>query len=74
MRFAMAGNKWWSSDEDSVLKEHFKWIPSGDLSEVLDGRTKDGINERARRLGLKKAHEVRQEVGRTNANVRYKKP
>lgn len=71
----MAGNKtWkrWKPEEDQILRDHFPYIESHEISEVLEGRSWTALRTRAWRLGVRKSHEAWREICRANHYGRKK--
>ena len=63
----------WSDDEKKILQQPYPAIDGDKLKKAFPGRSIGAIMDKAHRLGVKKAHERMQEMGRQNFGKRWER-
>lgn len=59
----MAGNKRWTEQEKSILREHYSNLSSRSIGGAFEGRSERALATMATRLGLHKSQERLSEMG-----------
>jgi hypothetical protein len=70
----MPNNTRWTKEEEGILKRHYPWIPSTELTRALPLRSIRSIQSRDHQKGLYKDQDAKGSIMRANRAQRLDRP